>query len=88
VKGAELIDEYIKGVKKVTDMESISAVTNAAHTALLEIHARALACHCECLGMNAENSFACCVGKSIPYGDSSYYNVMESGSLLTKKVSH
>ena len=26
-----------------------------AHTQILGMHYRALACHCECLGMNAEN---------------------------------
>ncbi len=47
------------------------------HSTLLELHARALACHCECLGMNAENSHACCIGATIPYGYDAYDQVMK-----------
>jgi len=71
-------------------MEDIQLSVNAqrlleAHTYALEIHSRALACYAECLGMNAENSFACCVGKTIPYGDDSYIQVMRKWNLINEK---
>lgn len=60
-------------------------ITLDEHAKLLELHSRALACHCECLGMNAENSHACCVGNAIPYGDDSYIQVMRKWNLLNDK---
>ena len=66
-------------------MEASNSFNLSAHNQLLEIHARALACHCECLGMNAENSYACCVGNSIPYGNDSYIQVMKKWGLINEK---
>jgi hypothetical protein len=64
----------------------ISELRLDAHTRLLELHARALACHCECLGMNAENSHACCIGsQQIPYGDDSYLQVMKKWGIINEK---
>lgn len=56
-----------------------------AHEDAMRLHIKALACHCECLGMNAENAFACCVGKAIPYGDDAYLTTMKKWGLINEK---
>lgn len=55
------------------------------HEAVMGLHIKALACHCECLGMNAENSFACCANNPIPYGDDDYLTVMKKWGLINDK---
>ena len=49
------------------------------------IHSRALACHCECLGMNAENSLAVCNNQTLPYSQQSYEKVMFKWNLINEK---
>ena len=56
-----------------------------AHGELMKIHTKALACHCECLGMNAENSLACIRDISPPYSDESYSKVMQKWGLINDK---
>jgi len=56
-----------------------------AHIQMLGLHARALACHCECLGMNAENSMAVCGNYPPPYNDAAYYSVMQKWGLINEK---
>lgn len=68
--------------KEVGDFKHI--VTNS-HTNLMELHVRALACHCECLGMNAENLLAACASNAIPYGDDAYLDVMKKWRLVNGK---
>lgn len=65
-------------------MESYEALTKS-HTTALELHYRALCAHCECLAMNAENEYACSVGRSIPYGEISYTAVMKRWGLIDGK---
>ena len=54
-----------------------SRITMIEHSKLLELHARALACHCECLGMNAENMWAAVAGKDPVYLEGAYHNVLQ-----------
>ena len=56
-----------------------------AHNIMLGIHSRVLACHCECLGMNAENSFAVCKNRVIPYNNISYEEVMQKWGIVNNK---
>lgn len=56
-----------------------------AHMQLLAIHARTLACHCECLGMNAENAMAVCGNYTPPYAEGAYYSVMQKWGLIDEK---
>ena len=49
------------------------------------IHSRALACHCECLGMNAENAMACCGNYTPPYSDKHYYECMQKWELINEE---
>lgn len=83
--GQELLKEYEKEIPRIDTIEQGQIITDVVHSQLLELHARALACHCECLGMNAENSYACCVGTSIPYRDDSYAKVMEKWGIINKE---
>jgi len=52
---------------------------------ILDLHVRALACHCECLGMNAENSMAVCGNYTPPYNDADYDSVMQKWGLMNEK---
>jgi len=64
---------------------TISAATQAvfeAHEFAMDVHSKALACHCECLGMNAENTYAACLGKPIVYNDDSYIAAMKKWGLI------
>ena len=49
------------------------------------VHSKALAAHCECLGMNAENCIAACVDATPPYKDAHYYKTMQKWGLIDKK---
>ena len=70
-------------MNELTAQELSSALKLHEQTMLL--HMRALACHCECLGMNAENCFAVSLGKQPPYGDDSYLTVMKKWGLINEK---
>ena len=52
------------------------------HSNMLDLHIRALSCHCECLGMNAENSLAVCNNTKPPYSDDSYLSVLRKWRLV------
>lgn len=52
---------------------------------MLELHSRAIACHCECLGMNAENALAVCSDSAPPYGDGAYHLVMQKWGLTDER---
>ena len=52
---------------------------------MLELHGRAIACHCECLGMNAENALAVCGNYTPPYNDEAYFKVMQKWGLSDEK---
>ena len=55
------------------------------HGEMMKLHTRAIACHCECLGMNAENSLAVCNNHTPPYNDISYDQVMQKWGLIDKQ---
>ena len=52
---------------------------------VLILHTRAMACHCECLGMNAENAMAVCGNYTPPYNDAHYFQVMEKWGIMNEK---
>lgn len=54
------------------------------HGQLMTLHVRALACHCECLGMNAENSQLAMLGQSMVYSDDSYLACLSKWGLMTE----
>jgi len=65
--------------------ENADLLINFSVMQLQWIHARALACHCECLGMNAENALAVCGDYVPPYTDKDYFKVMEKWGLSDEK---
>ena len=78
MKGIEIIKKF-EDVVSATDpalMNKIQVQAAHAQMQIHELHARAIACHCECMGMNAENSIANCEGDVPPYSDESLMQVM------------
>ena len=85
MKGEEVIQSTSILMKICKSSEEEIGLSISAHSKLLEIHSRSLACHCECLGMNAENSAAVCAGEIIPYNDKRYSEAMEKWGLTDEK---
>lgn len=52
---------------------------------ILKLHANALSCHCECLGMNAENCVAACAGSIAPYSHDAYIETIQKWGLIDKE---
>ena len=76
----------MKTEKEIKEMEEfISGCLTRYHNKLLEIHSRAIACHCECLGMNAENSIAACNSGLPPYRDGDYFSTTQKWGLTNEK---
>ena len=83
MKGIEIIKKF-EDVVSATDpalMNKIQVQAAHAQMQIHELHARAIACHCECLGMNAENSIAVCKGQEPPYCDEDYSHIMYKWNL-------
>lgn len=66
-------------------LDKVAQATFKVHEDMMRLHFRALACHCECLGMNAENCRAMCIGKVTPYDDDSYLATMRKWGLIDEK---
>ena len=56
-----------------------------AHGEVMKLHTKALACHCECLGMNAENSQRAMLGQSMAYADDAYLDCLKKWGLVTEE---
>lgn len=56
-----------------------------AHEYAMKIHARTMACHCECLGLNAENSWAVCNNSVPPFNQGHYQEIMQKWNLVNEK---
>ena len=48
------------------------------------LHAKALACHCECLGFNAANMVAAMADVRVPYPEEAYFQAMQKWGLVDK----
>jgi len=48
-------------------------------------HSKALACHCECLGMNAENSISVCNDTKPPFRNNNYVFTLHKWGLTNEK---
>jgi len=84
MKGDEIINDALKMVFESNE-ENGFAIGQMCHSQLLEIHSRALAAHCECLGMNAENCSAASLNYKPPYNDDHYLTVMKKWGLINEK---
>jgi hypothetical protein len=56
-----------------------------AEIEMQKLHAKALACHCECLGMNAENMWAAIANADPVYKSKDYYKIMHKWGLANEK---
>ena len=78
MKAQQIITDF-KSVITAKDpslMDKIQVLAANAQMEIHDIHSRAIACHCECLGMNAEDTIAACAGTTIPYSDADYKSAM------------
>ena len=82
--GKQIIQAFQQLISK-SSPEALIQMGNLTHAALLEIHSRALACHSECLGMDAENSWAVCNDNALPYNDKCYKDVMEKWGMMDEE---
>ena len=56
-----------------------------SHENMMELLAKTLACHCECLGMNAENSWAICGNTTPPFNNGHYQEILFKWGLVNEK---
>lgn len=87
-KLAEAVEDYLSKRYFNGIFEPDDAAIEIASMAIEHfrtIHSRALACHCECLGMNAENSYRVCRDKAPAYGDEHYDRVLQKWGLMNEK---
>lgn len=85
IKGRDIIDVTASKTLKAGSVAEMEVITAHGHMELLELHARAIACHCECLGMNAENCQRASLGQSMAYSDDSYLTCMNKWGLMNEK---
>ena len=87
MKGQEIIDEFEDGIKAVSPdtINKIQVLAASAQMKMFDVHARAVGCLCECLGMNAENAMAVCANSVPPYNAGHYDDTMQKWELLNEK---
>jgi len=66
-------------------IEEASRAKEEGFYKILDLHARALACHCECLGMNAENCVAACNDTKPPFRNNNYVFTLHKWGLTNEK---
>ncbi len=84
-KGDEMLDVFGRLASQTQDIDELNRLALMSHAKLLEIHSRALACHSECLGMNAENSWAVCNDNAPPYTNKHYRDVMKKWGMVDEE---
>lgn len=62
--------------------EEVIKAKEESFVKVFDLHIRALSCHCECLGMNAQNCYAVNLGKEPPYRDIDYIETMKKWDLV------
>jgi len=58
---------------------------NKSEKNMLEIHARALCAHCECLALNAANMYSVIHDDHPPYHQGHYQEILEKWNLINEK---
>lgn len=82
-KGIDIVDFTAKMIGE--NPQRIPELVNMGHMALLEIHSRSLAAHCECLGMNAENMWAAIANAKPVYTSVHYSEMMQKWGLIDEE---
>ena len=83
--GADTINLFLKYVDEQGGEPLRSKVQVAATIAQLKIYdinSRVMGCHCESMGMNAENMLAAIANKKPPYGDEHYKECAQRWGLV------
>ncbi len=87
----ELGNDIAEFLISVLNMEEIKAAHTAKQIASIAIekirtfHSKALAAHCECLGMNAENMWAAIANEEPVYKNEHYREMMQKWGLMNEK---
>jgi len=83
----DISKEYKKAKEEALQKHLIemTAVLEDPFLNMLRLHTVAIACNCECLGMNAENAIAVCGNCTPPYGEDAYDSVMQKWGLMNEK---
>ncbi len=88
-KGKEIIEKRNETISEMkpskSNIRQLGIQAELSHTNLMEIHSRVMACHCECLGMNSENTLSAVKGENLPYSDLDYESVMKKWGLIGDK---
>lgn len=87
MKGKEVISDFRTRVSMVDPdaLKKIQYLAADAQMKMFDIHARAIGCFCECLGMNAENCMAACNNTAPPNNIGVYHSVMIKWNLVNEK---
>ncbi len=87
MKGKNIIqlfrEEAAKDHPDVVD--KIQFLAAEAQMKMFDIHARAMGCMCECLGMNAENMWSATSNQSLTFSIEHYYQVMRKWGVTEEK---
>ena len=84
MKGSKIIKLFNDTVIKQDPslMAKVQVMAAKAQMEIYDIHARATGCHCECMGMNADNMNAMMLGKPIAYDNKVYDEVMRKWGMV------
>ena len=83
-KGREIIDNFTDGILNIDPgmLKTAGVLAAKAQMEMHNLHSRVIACHCEAMGMSAENAIAIDKGDEIPFGDSAYFLTMQKWGLV------
>jgi len=87
LKGKLIINDFRGKVEAIspTATQSVQFLAAEAQMKMFDIHARAIAALCECLGMNAENMLSAMQAGRAQFDDSEYQKVMSKWELIDEK---
>jgi hypothetical protein len=82
--GVQILNQFGQAIMKTDPslMDKIQVQATNAQIAIHDIHARAMGCHCECMGMNADNCNAATNGQPAPYGQHEFAEVMQKWGMV------
>ena len=85
--GAKIIKMFEDTINKKDPslMSKVQVMAANAQMKIHDLHARVIACHCECLGMNAENMLSAINGSIAPFGQEFYLTVMQKWGMVDEK---
>lgn len=73
----------LEGSIKDIIAKEVAKAKEESFVKVFDLHIRALSCHCECLGMNAENCIAASTGgDKIPFSNDDYQEVLQKWELV------